>query len=91
MTVTPLVPDLGAEGPQPSAGSNDSVAFGKVLSQIGDALDRAESAEDRFATGIGDLQSAVIARARADVALSIATAAAGRAAQALSQLLNMQI
>ena len=51
----------------------------------------AESAEDAFAAGAGSLQDAVYERARADVALSAATATAQRSAQAISSILNMQV
>jgi flagellar hook-basal body complex protein FliE len=54
-------------------------------------LNKAEGAEDAFAAGSGDLQSAIYERARADVALSVATAAAQRTTQALQSILNMQV
>jgi flagellar hook-basal body complex protein FliE len=51
----------------------------------------AQSAEDAFARGAGSLQDAVYERARADVALAVATAAAQRGAQAIQSILNMQV
>jgi flagellar hook-basal body complex protein FliE len=58
---------------------------------LGTLLLGAEKAEDAFASGAGRLQDAVYERARADVALSVATAAAQRGAQAISSILNMQV
>jgi len=69
----------------------DAAGFGKLLDDLGSVLGGAEHAEDAFATGVGDLQTAVYERARADVALSVATAAAQRTAQALQSILNMQV
>ena len=76
-----------ATTPQPA----DSGQFTRVLDSIGSLLDGASAAEDAFARGSGSLQAAVYERARADVALSVATAAAQRSAQALTAILNMQI
>ena len=45
----------------------------------------------RFAQRRGGLQEMVLERAQADVALSVASAAASRAAQALTTLLGMQV
>ncbi len=90
MTVEPLVSDL----PIPSASlqpSGDSSAFARALDTVGSTLDRAERSEDAFAAGSGDLQTAMYDRARADVMLSVASAAAQRAAQALNTLTNMQV
>ncbi len=89
MTVEPLVPDVAV----PLQRSHDAKPslFARALDAIGETLRSAEGAEDRFATHTGSLQDAVIARARADVALSIATAAAQRSAQALQSILNMQV
>ncbi len=55
------------------------------------ALAGATRAEDAFAYGAGMLEAAVYERARADVALSVATATAQRFAQAIQSVLNMQI
>lgn len=89
MRVEPLVLDAPV-APQPAA-NGDAGAFGEMLDDIGAALGRAERSEDAFAGGTGDLQSAVYERARADVVLSVATAAAQRTAQAISTVLNMQV
>lgn len=90
MTVQPFVPDLAPslQAPPASAGAN---AFQKALDDLGAVLDKANSAENAFAAGRGNLQSAIYERARADVALSVATAAAQRAAQALQSILTMQV
>ena len=89
MNVVPLVPDQ----PQNVAriAAPDAGAFSQSLDVAGDALARADRAEDAFAAHNGSLQDAVFERAQADVVLSIATAAAQRTAQAVQSVLNMQI
>lgn len=89
MTITPLVPDQAPSASRPAA--PDSGAFAKALDGVGSALTRADNAEDTFAAHTGSLQDAIFERAQADVALSVATAAAQRTAQALQSVLNMQI
>ena len=89
MTITPLIPDQ-SPGPQPRP-PGDSGAFAKALEGVGYTLARADAAEDAFAAHGGSLQDAIFERAQADVALSVATAAAQRTAQALQSVLNMQI
>ena len=89
MTIVPLGPDAPL-APNASSGAAGG-AFGRIVDGLGSALQSAERAEDAFAAGGGDLQSAIYERARADVALSVATAAAQRTAQALQSLLNMQV
>jgi flagellar hook-basal body complex protein FliE len=90
MRVEPL---LGDSAPAASApDSTDAAAdFERVLDAFGSMLETAQSAEDAFANGEGSLQDAVYERARADVALSIATAAAGRTTQAIASIVNMQV
>ena len=69
----------------------DQTGFAQALDSIGQVLNRATQAEDAYASGTGALQDAMYQRAQADVALSVATAAAQRAAQAVQTLLNLQI
>ena len=88
MRVEPLVLDTAPAQAAPAA---DGRAFAHVLDDVGATLTQAQRAEDSFAAGTGDLQSAVYERARADVVLSVATAAAQRTAQALQSILNMQV
>jgi flagellar hook-basal body complex protein FliE len=87
MRIEALIPDTS---PSPATAPNGN-AFGNMLDDLGSVLGGAERAEDAFAAGAGDLQSAIYERARADVALSVATAAAQRTAQALQSILNMQV
>lgn len=89
MKVELLVPD-SPPASRPSAAPSES-EFGKILDDVGTLLGKAQSAENAFAAGGGDLQSAIYERARADVVLSVATAAAQRTAQALQTILNMQV
>ncbi|HEV3154331.1 MAG TPA: flagellar hook-basal body complex protein FliE [Candidatus Baltobacteraceae bacterium] len=88
MKIEALIPDSPAQVQQAVPQSD---AFSKALDGLGSALESAERSEDAFAAGTGDLQTAVYERARADVALSVATAAAQRSAQALQSILNMQV
>lgn len=74
-----------------SSPRSDSLAFTRTLDGIGSLLGGATRAEDAYARGTGSLVDAMYERARADVALSVATAAAQRGAQALNSILNMQI
>lgn len=88
MRVQALIPDVA---PRERTVTSQGNEFGRVLDELGSVLGKAEGAEDAFAAGSGDLQTAVYERARADVALSVATAAAQRTAQALQSVLNMQV
>jgi flagellar hook-basal body complex protein FliE len=85
--VEPLLPDAA---PFAAAGG-DAGAFAKALDALYTILGSAQRAEDAFADGGGTLQEAVYERARADVALSVATATAQRVAQSVQSILNMQI
>ncbi len=87
MRVEPIAPDLP---PAPLA-QGDGTDFTRALDAVGNALAGASRAEDAFAYGTGSLERAVYERARADVALSVATAAAQRLTQAIQSILNMQI
>ena len=89
MRVEPLLPDV-APGTQ-AAPMPEANAFTAMLDDLGSVLGGAQHAENAFAAGSGDLQAAVYERARADVALSVATAAAQRTAQALQNILSMQV
>lgn len=87
MRVQPLLPDA----PVAPQGTADASEFVRALDAIGDALTGATRAEDDFAYGHGSLHEAVYERARADIALSVATSTAQRVAQAVQSVLNMQV
>jgi flagellar hook-basal body complex protein FliE len=94
MTVPRFVPDVPSPSQTLAPRKNDAPQageFGKMLNDLGSALGNANTAEDAFANGTGDLQSAIYERARADVALAVATAASQRAAQALQAIFTMQV
>jgi len=101
MRVDALVPDAPAgvfapHGPRgiardEAAGSHAGDAFGRLVDAAGAVFGRAERAEAAFVAHRGGLQEMVVERARADVALQIAAAAAQRTTQALSTLLGMQL
>jgi flagellar hook-basal body complex protein FliE len=97
-----LAPDVAPDTVPPSSGRSPiqgseprsascGWAFEKALDAIGRVLSDATAAEDNYANSMGSLQDAMYHRAQADVALSVATAAAQRAAQAVQTLLNLQI
>lgn len=88
MKIELLRPDVA---PEAAAEPSDQTGFAQALDAIGKVLDGASKAEDAYASGTGSLQDAMYQRAQADVALSVATAAAQRAAQAVQSLLNLQI
>ena len=88
MKVELLAPD---RAPQAASEPPDAPGFGRALDAIGRVLGDATRAEDAYADGSGSLQDAMYRRAQADVALSVATAVAQRAAQAVQTLLNLQI
>lgn len=83
----PLTPDVAQNLPSPGA----SPAFSHILDDLGAALEGAQRAENAFAGHAGSLQDAVYERARADVAIAVASAAAGRVAQTAQSLLSMQV
>jgi flagellar hook-basal body complex protein FliE len=89
MRIEAIVPDVSPSN-APSLAAQPG-AFERALDDLGGVLGKAEHAEDAFAAGVGDLQTAMYERARADVALSVATAAAQRTVQALQSILNMQV
>ena len=91
MRVEPLIPDVVPRNTPSDAPPAARTAFGNVLDDLGSVFESATRAEDRFAAGSGDLQTSVYERARADVALSVASAAAQRAVQGLQTILNMQV
>ncbi|MFY9738746.1 MAG: flagellar hook-basal body complex protein FliE [Candidatus Cybelea sp.] len=88
MRVELLLPDAP---PPATSGRGDPAGFAKALDALGEMLGNAEGAEDAFAYGGGTLQEAVYERARADVALSVATATAQRITQSVQSVLNMQV
>ncbi len=99
MKVAPLVPTPAIAGSDdsplgiPSSPSDGGFggALARALDATSSALRRADAAEHAFAAGRGGLQEMVVERARADVALSLATAAASRTTQALTTILGMQV
>ena len=90
----PALPDdafaPGGAPPGPAA-----QAFADALAAaFGDAsaaLQRADASERGFAAGKTGLQEMVLDRAQADVALSLASAAATRMTTALTTILGMQV
>lgn len=89
MKVTPLTPDVPTVADVAAQVQADE--FGAALNSAGTALMRADRAETTFASGSGALKDAIFERAKADVLVSVAAAAAQRTAQALSTILSMQI
>lgn len=88
MSVEPIIPDAP---PAPGAAPQNAAGFARALDGLDAALAGASRAEDRFAYGHGTLQEAIYERARADVALAVATSAAQRLTQSVQSILNMQV
>lgn len=88
MTVETLVPDVAVPAPRARP---DPSGFLAALDAAGAVFAGADRAEEAFVDGRGGLQEMIVSRAHADVAVSIASAAATRAAQALAQIFNMAI
>jgi flagellar hook-basal body complex protein FliE len=88
VNVAPVQPDVA---PGFDAQRSSPSLFARALDDVAAVLDRAQSAEDAYASGTGSLQDAVYERARADVTLSVAEAAAQRTAQALQSIFNLQV
>jgi hypothetical protein len=80
---------LGLDVPASSRGSGN--AFARLVDAAGSILDGADRAEQAFVAHRGGLQEMVVERARADIALAVASSAAQRATQAISSVLGMQI
>lgn len=88
MRIESLVPDTAPQMGAQAAGAAD---FVRALDAVSSVLNRANDAENAYAYGSGTLENAVYERARADVALSVATAATARLSQAVQSVLNMQV
>jgi hypothetical protein len=91
MHVDPLIPDVAPLTATPLAASPASGGFGDLVDAASGILARADDAERAFAAHRGGLQEMVVERARADIALQIATAGAQRVTQGLQTLLGLQI
>jgi hypothetical protein len=90
VNVQPLIPDVAPVAP-PSPGGGSGAAFGRLLDAAGAMLSSADTAEHAFAAHGRGLAEMVVERARADVALAVATAAAQRTVQGVQTLLALQI
>lgn len=88
MKVEALLPDAAIAAPAPPALPD---AFARALDGVSETLADATRAEDAFAAGRGSLQDAAYERARADIAISVATAVVGRTTQVVQSLLSMQV
>lgn len=95
MRIEQLVPDVSAEAPTvaplPAPASDTDGGFAKLIDAASAVLGRADDAERAFAAHRGGLQEMVVERARADIALQIASASAQRVTQGLQTLLGMQL
>jgi hypothetical protein len=91
MRIEAIVPDRAFGAPANSDPNGTAGAFGQLVDAAGSALAKADGAESAFVRGRGGLQEMVVARAQADVTLTVAASGAQRAAQALNTLLGMQI
>jgi flagellar hook-basal body complex protein FliE len=88
----PAIPDAASAAPAGDDGPQGfAAALTAALGGANGALVRADASERAFASGHGGLQQMVLDRAQADVALSLASAAATRTAQTISTILAMQV
>jgi flagellar hook-basal body complex protein FliE len=89
-----LVPPVASTDFQPDAGQSGGARFASALAAMTDGAAAAVSAADQsaalLAAGHGDVAATAIARAKADVALEIASVAASRVSAALTALLQTQ-
>jgi flagellar hook-basal body complex protein FliE len=91
MQVESLVPDIAPDAPRVTPLPGAAGAFGDLVDAAGTVLANADGAERAFAAHRGGLQEMVVERARADIALQIASAGVQRVTQGLQTLLGMQI
>ena len=91
MQVEALVPDVAPDAPRVTPVPGEDSAFGDLVDAAGDVLTRADGAERAFAAHRAGLQEMVVERARADIALQLASASVQRVTQGLQTLLGMQI
>ncbi|HKW45460.1 MAG TPA: flagellar hook-basal body complex protein FliE [Candidatus Eremiobacteraceae bacterium] len=91
--ITTQVPGDAQSPPSEDAG-NGGARFAAALTAMTDGVAGAVDAADRsaatLAAGNGDVAAAAIARAKADVALEIASVAASRVSSAITALLQTQ-
>lgn len=91
MQIDAFVPDSAGMAVTPLASSTAGGRFGDLIDAASGVLAAADDAEHAFAAHRGGLQEMVVERARADIALQIATASAQRVTQGLQTLFGMQI
>ncbi len=91
MTVRLLQPDEPQHAHTHRLAEPAASSFSQAVDAVDAIFAQAQRAEDTYARGAGSLLQAVYERARADVALGVAVAAASRTAQAVQSVLNMQI
>jgi len=90
----PALPDdafAPGGAPPVSAAQSFEDALAGAFGAASAALQRADASERGFAAGKTGLQEMVLDRAQADVALSLASAAATRVTAALTTILGMQV
>jgi flagellar hook-basal body complex protein FliE len=94
---TPVATVIEPDAPRASQAGGTGMAtfgFGSLIDalQAGtQTLQRAEGAENAFIAGTGGLQEMVFERAKADVLVSIATAASSRVTQSINSITQMQL
>ena len=91
MQIEALVPDVAPDAPRITPVPDGSAGFGGLVDAAGSMLTKADDAERAFAAHRGGLQEMVVERARADIALQLASASVQRVTQGLQTLLGMQI
>ena len=97
MHIDAIVPDIAPDtapsfsvAPIPAVAA-DAAGFAALVDALGAPLASADRAEHAFVTGQGGMLEMVTERARADIAVQIATAAAQRGTQAINSILGMSV
>jgi len=93
-SIQAIVPVAANRDPQPGDAQAGGAGFAATLAAMTDGVAGAVGAADHsaamLAAGTGDVAAAAIARAKADVALEIASVAASRVSAAMTALLQTQ-
>lgn len=86
----PVVADSARGDGSSASGSSFAATLAAMTDGVAGAVGAADHSAAMLASGNGDVAAAAIARAKADVALEIASVAASRASSAITTLLQTQ-
>jgi flagellar hook-basal body complex protein FliE len=86
----PVEPEPGHAGDAVSGGARFAATLAAMTDSVAGAVGAADRSAAMLAAGTGDVAATAIARAKADVALEIASVAASRVSSAITALLQTQ-